>query len=105
MAPNVENDPDLLRKAAQNKTGHVRDRLNSVLSTLEASLAGRGRPWGDDKIGHQFFDGDNGYGIGREHATKNVRNASTSFDNFEKGQVTSAGMLKTMDHGNAQNYR
>ncbi|WP_378737193.1 hypothetical protein [Nocardia brasiliensis] len=105
MAPNVENSPDLLRKAAQNKTGHVRDRLNSVLSTLESSLAGRGRPWGDDKIGHRFYNGENGYGTGREHATKNVQNAATSFDNFEKGQVKSAGMLKTMDTGNAAGYR
>lgn len=105
MADGVENDPDMLRKVAQLKTAHVRDRISAVLSTLDASLAGRGRPWGDDKIGRRFYDGENGYGLGREHASTNVKNAATSYDNFQKGQVDSAAMLKTMNLGNAGMFR
>jgi hypothetical protein len=105
MAGTVENDPDTLRKAAQNKTGHVRDRINDVLSDLNIALAARGRPWGEDKFGRQFFDGANGYKLGTEHATANVTNAAASFDNFEKGQVESADLLKKMDHHNADGFQ
>ncbi|MFI9506322.1 hypothetical protein [Nocardia sp. NPDC052566] len=104
MADGVENDPDLLRKAAQLKTAHVRDRLKGVLTNLDAALAGRGRPWGDDKIGHQFYNGAQGYGVGRANAQTNVKNAATSYDNYEKGQIKSADLLAQMNQANAYSF-
>lgn len=100
----VENYPPLLDKAAQ-KTGEVRDRINAVLTTLSASLAGRGAPWGNDKIGDQFTQGENGYFASRENLTTSAANMATTFDNFSTSQTDAAFHLRTMDLGNGDQYR
>ncbi|WP_156959403.1 hypothetical protein [Nocardia sp. BMG51109] len=60
MTTPFEMDPEAFSKAA-DKTLHVRDRINEVWSTLETATAGRGAPWGDDKLGNEFAEGDKGY--------------------------------------------
>lgn len=107
MAERIELDPDLLRQAAQ-KTGHVRDRINSVMSTLQASLAGRGAPWGNDKIGDNFYNGPNGndgYQASRKNLTTNTANMSTTFGNFSTNQTGTADYLERQDRGNADGFR
>ncbi|MEU8896833.1 hypothetical protein AB0C65_13325 [Nocardia sp. NPDC048505] len=93
----VENDPDLLRKAAQTKTSHVHDRLDSVLRELDRKLGARGEPWGQDKFGTQFYGN---YETSRQNATTNITNASTSFVNFTTGQVRTADTMKKQDQAN-----
>ncbi|WP_227998526.1 hypothetical protein [Nocardia australiensis] len=104
MSDNLKHDAELFEKAA-HKTGYVRDRVNSVLSTLEGSLHGRGKPWGEDKLGDQFFEGDQGYKVSREKLFTNIKNAAASFDNFSNGQTTSAELLRKMDHSNSDGFQ
>ncbi|WP_067860975.1 hypothetical protein [Nocardia shimofusensis] len=99
----VENYPPLLDKAAQ-ATGEVRDRINGVLNTLATSLASRGEPWGNDKLGKQFAEGDHGYTKSRENLEKSAENMATSFGNFSKTQTDAARELRKMDHGNGNQY-
>jgi hypothetical protein len=94
----VENDPDLLRKAAQTKTTHVHERLDSVLGELNRKLSARGEPWGQDKFGTQFYGN---YKTSHANATTNITNASTSFVNFSTGQVKTADTMKKQDHANS----
>ncbi|WP_454198385.1 WXG100 family type VII secretion target [Nocardia sp. Marseille-Q1738] len=107
MAERIELDPDLLRQAAQ-KTSHVRDRINSVMSTLQTSLAGRGAPWGNDKIGDNFYNGPNGndgYQASRKNLTTNATNMSTTFGNFSTNQARTADYLERQDRRNADGFR
>ena len=97
MADRVEADAALFRQAAL-KTGHVRDRVNGVLDTLQTSLAGRGTPWGDDKIGKQFADGPDGYLVALTKLTTGTTNMALTFGNFSDGQIQSADLLQSMDH-------
>ncbi|MBF6356149.1 hypothetical protein IU449_16645 [Nocardia higoensis] len=99
----VENYPPLLDKAAQ-ATGEVRDRINGVLSTLAASLAARGEPWGNDKLGKQFAEGDQGYVKSKENLEKSAGNMAISFGNFSKTQTDAARELRKMERGNGDQY-
>ncbi|WP_406236304.1 hypothetical protein [Nocardia sp. NBC_01009] len=86
VADDLKHDADLFEKAAL-KTGHARDRVDGVLVTLEAALAGRGATWGADKLGHQFSEGENDYQVAREKVVTNIENGSKSFDNFASGSA------------------
>ncbi|MEV6273937.1 hypothetical protein [Nocardia sp. NPDC051832] len=98
----VENDPELLRKAAQTKTSNVRDRLDGVLKSLDTMLAARGEPWGQDKFGTQFVGN---YTTSRANAKTNITNASTSFNNFMIGQVKTADTMKSQDQASRDSLR
>jgi len=47
--------------AAGEQLGDVSAKIKSVLSALQAKLAGYGEPWGNDSTGNSFADGSNGY--------------------------------------------
>ncbi|WP_330233024.1 hypothetical protein OHA40_11405 [Nocardia sp. NBC_00508] len=103
----IELDPDLLRQAAR-KTGHVRDRINSVMSTLQTSLAGRGAPWGNDKIGDNFYNGPNGndgYRASRENLTTNSANTASTLGNLSTNQTDTADYLARQDRRNGDGFR
>jgi hypothetical protein len=107
MAERIELDPDLLRQAAQ-KTSHVRDRINTVLSTLQTSLANRGAPWGNDKLGDQFVngsDGNTGYFASHANLTTSSSNMATTFGNFSTNQTDTASFMERQDRGNAYAFR
>jgi len=103
---NVENYPDLLDTAA-TKTGDVQDRIDTVLNTLQTSLAGRGAPWGNDKLGNQFANGDgnNGYLCQNEALNTGAGNLASTFANFSNSQSTAAGKLRKMEDGNEGQFR
>ncbi|MFC8042694.1 hypothetical protein [Nocardia sp. NPDC057353] len=102
MADRLEADPAKLRAAAA-ATGALRDRINGVLDTLNGAMIARGAPWGNDRMGLQFLNGDagNGYAAMRDNSVQSGRNAATSFGNFSAGMVQSAEYLEQMDqtHG------
>ncbi|MEV0293211.1 hypothetical protein [Nocardia sp. NPDC050710] len=104
MADNLKVYEDRLRKAG-GKTGDVRDRINSVLLQLEAAIANRGEPWGDDKIGDRFANGDSGYKKSRDGLTDSTENMAETFGNFSTAQVKAANDIRDMDHGNGDTYR
>lgn len=106
MSERVELDPDRLRQAAQ-KTAHVRDRIDTVMGTLRTSLAGRGQPWGNDKIGDQFYngaDGNGGYDASVTNLDTSTSNISTTFGNFSYNQASTAGYLETQDQHNGEGF-
>lgn len=107
MADKVEFDEGLFRKAAQ-KTGHVHNRIEAVLDTLEASINARGKPWGTDTIGHTFEFGEGGSGGYKTSKTKLVEgghNMAGSFENFSTSQTKSANFLRDMENGNRDGVR
>ncbi|MEV4124603.1 hypothetical protein [Nocardia sp. NPDC049707] len=104
MSDKLKHDADLFEQAAE-RTSAVRDRVSSVLSTLDAALAGRGAPWGNDKFGQQFTEGPEGYLVAREKITENVKTTATNFDNFYTGQTKTAKELRRMDKSNADGFR
>ncbi|RDI46125.1 hypothetical protein [Nocardia mexicana] len=94
----VELDPERFRKAS-TKTGDVRDKIKDVIDTLKGSLDS-GSPWGNDKIGSQFYDGPNGYGVTRKNLYDNAGNFQTTFGDFSKGQTDAATKLENQDRAN-----
>ncbi|MEV0252261.1 hypothetical protein AB0H76_37135 [Nocardia sp. NPDC050712] len=106
MAGRLEVYVDRLEKAG-GKTDDVRDRLNTVLSTLKSSIAGRGTPWGvpGDTIGDQFANGENGYLASRDGLAESTTAIAGTFGKFSEGQLKGAKDLRAMDDGNADQYR
>ncbi|PXX66593.1 hypothetical protein DFR70_103342 [Nocardia tenerifensis] len=83
MTEKFEIDPAAFRAAA-GKTRQVGTRVAGVWSTLESATAGRGAPWGDDKLGKQFADGADGQ-PGYLASKKNMRD-------FAVGEGGNGGM-------------
>ncbi|MFC8042852.1 hypothetical protein [Nocardia sp. NPDC057353] len=65
MSQSVEIDPDGVRRAAR-QFEEVAAATRILLETLEQACNSRGEPWGDDKPGHQFADGEKGYLANRD---------------------------------------
>ncbi|MEU7142916.1 hypothetical protein ABZ942_25965 [Nocardia sp. NPDC046473] len=100
MADKFQYDSVLFYKAAQ-KTGDARDRINTVLHTLQASLNARGNPWGNDSLGRNFATG---YTSSRDNMITGAQNIAGSLDNFSTGQIKSAELLEKMEHGNRDGF-
>ncbi|MQY23169.1 WXG100 family type VII secretion target [Nocardia macrotermitis] len=99
----VKVDPEQLRRAAV-KTGEVRDRIGDVITTLQSALAGRGQPWGDDSLGHQFADGEKGYLTAKQNMITGAGQFEKTFDSYSSGQSQSADKIETTEHGTAAVY-
>ncbi|MGY4102281.1 hypothetical protein ACW2Q0_22410 [Nocardia sp. R16R-3T] len=104
MSDKLRHDAELFEKAAE-RTSAIRDRVNSVLHTLNAALADRHAPWGNDKLGRQFYEGTDGYKAAREQMTANIEATATNFDNFYNSQNKSAKELRRMDQSNGDGFR
>ncbi|MFE3442565.1 hypothetical protein ACFXNW_06005 [Nocardia sp. NPDC059180] len=103
-ADKVDVDPDDFRRAAE-KTGGVRDKVQGILDGLQTSIASRGTPWGNDKMGASFTDGENGYFAARESLTGNLDNVVNSFNNFRSGQAQTVIALNKMERGNEDSFQ
>ncbi|WP_067646538.1 WXG100 family type VII secretion target [Nocardia harenae] len=66
MSQSIEIDPGGVRRAA-GEFDAVAERTRRLLDTLTGACASRGEPWGDDKAGRQFADGDKGYRANRDN--------------------------------------
>lgn len=99
----VEFDPAKFRTAA-GKTLDVRDKIKAVMDNLTASLD-TGSPWGRDKIGSQFYDGENGYGASHKNLYQNAGNFQTTFQSFHDGQIDSARLIEGQDHATGDGMR
>jgi len=60
MADQLSVDPDDLKKAGA-QVADIAAQVQNMVSTLTATLAGDGQPWGDDSTGDQFANGPGGY--------------------------------------------
>jgi hypothetical protein len=99
----VQVSPEKLRSASV-KTADVADRLNEVINTLSAALASRGNCWGNDSIGNQFANGNNGYLETKNNMITGTGQFKDTFNSYAKGQSDSANSLEGSDHFNADVY-
>jgi hypothetical protein len=62
MADEIAVSIEDLGKSAAQANFQVNTTLSGILNTLRENVAARGKPWGDDSYGSQFYDGSSGYG-------------------------------------------
>ncbi|GAB0106450.1 hypothetical protein JMUB6875_54350 [Nocardia sp. JMUB6875] len=103
MSGRLEAYEDLLTTAA-GKTDKVRDGVEKVVSTLVSAAEGRGEPWGNDTLGGNFANGDQGYLASKKNILEGAGNMAGTFGNFSDGQRKAAEELKKMDHGNGEGF-
>ncbi|WP_157513921.1 hypothetical protein [Nocardia concava] len=95
---------DLLTKASQ-KTGEVRDGIKGVVDGFTSQADGLGTPWGNDSLGRQFAEGDQGYKASMKNIVEGARNMAGTFGNFSKTQQESADKLGSMDQANREGFQ
>ncbi|MFC9993628.1 hypothetical protein [Nocardia sp. NPDC127526] len=100
----LESYKDLLR-TAKSKTTKVQDGIDTVVNTLVSAIESRGEPWGNDTLGKNFSEGENGYIASKGNIVQGARNMSGTFGNFAKGQQEALDYLSSMDSGNAGAYK
>lgn len=99
VAPRVGVTPEKLRGAA-GRMGDLRDRVSSILSTLETSLAAKGAAWGGDGYGSTFTDGPNGndgYTAAHTNLNTGLGDMATTLGSYAKGQYDAATLLEKQD--------
>ncbi|MCA2210175.1 hypothetical protein [Nocardia rosealba] len=107
MADKVEFDEHLFRGAAA-KTGHVNDRVTSIMDTLKASVESHHGCWGHDTIGTTFAngqDGSGGYTKSSKLLTDNGDAVAEGFANMSQSQTESAEFLHNMELDNRYGLR
>ncbi|WP_063038578.1 WXG100 family type VII secretion target [Nocardia pseudovaccinii] len=67
----VEVKPDGIRRAASEFDG-VADTTKKLLDTLKAASESKGEPWGGDKAGRKFADGEQGYKKNRDNTVESL---------------------------------
>ncbi|MGV9674398.1 hypothetical protein ACWDSJ_03880 [Nocardia sp. NPDC003482] len=108
MADKVQVDPQQLRSAAE-VTADLATKVRKVGSDLRTALAGiesdgGNRPWGNDKTGKKFADGDKGYKKARDNLLSGTDGMGETLEQFANGQRTAANFLGTTDSGSAQPF-
>lgn len=98
--PTIDINPGQLRTAAQDSTV-IEGNIAQVLATLQASLNGKGSPWGNDSFGNKFANGDKGYIAASKNVLSAVSDMGTTFGAIAQGQVQAADGLTSADTGSA----
>ncbi|WP_228002432.1 hypothetical protein [Nocardia australiensis] len=106
MGDKVEVNPELVRQAA-GKTAQVQDGIAAALTTLEATLNSLGTPWGDDRYGQQFADGqsNDGYRAARANLAKITANLAGSTGHHSETQTRSGRSLADQEQANTDDFR
>jgi len=94
----VSVNPDGLNNAA-NQFDDIEDKTKQILSTLQAGCSAEGTPWGDDKAGKQFADGDKGYLTNRDGTFKSLSQVA---DVFGQNRDNLRDTVKTFEQNEAQ---
>ncbi|MFE3188748.1 hypothetical protein ACFXHA_07035 [Nocardia sp. NPDC059240] len=100
----LESYHDLLVTASR-KTGEVRDGIQGVVDQFTSAADALGEPWGNDSLGKQFADGEQGYLASRKNIVEGATNMAGTFGNFSKGQQDSAAQLEQMERDNADGFK
>jgi hypothetical protein len=80
MAGEIAASAEDLSTTAATANFRVNTTLSGILSTLQAKVAARGKPWGDDDYGSQFYDGGSGYGQVSAATMTNAESLASVFD-------------------------
>lgn len=100
----IKIEPDGLRRSADN-FDEVADKAKKLLETLKSSTASKGEPWGDDKSGKKFAEGEKGYKKGRDNTfeslagvadvlSKNAENLRDSVKIYEENERIEAENMR-----------
>lgn len=102
----VHIDPVLQRRAAE-RAQHVSDRIAEALTTLESSADAKGSPWGSDRYGTQFAqgEGDNGYNAARTNLKKLTGGLGEHSGEHGSGQRRAADLHTDTDGSSAARFR
>lgn len=104
MADKMWVEVEKLRTAA-DKTENVHDRINDVLTTLQAAMSSRGAVWGDDSLGRQFYGDDKqGYKGSSENLLLGAGQIADTMNSFSQAQTKSAAEWVKADQQNAGQY-
>ncbi|RDI44705.1 hypothetical protein [Nocardia mexicana] len=108
MADNLEVDPEKLRDSAR-LTEEAANRMKAVVGTLRATLASlesdsANQPWGNDKQGKKFADGDKGYKKARTNLLDGGDGATKALFDFADGQRDAATLLRNQEWSNTDTF-
>lgn len=105
MANGVEVDPVALNQAA-DVTEALAGDVRQVLTTLQGKLTssesgGANQPWGDDKMGKKFTQGEsnNGYHASRDNLLAGLEGTAGTLQEFADGQRDAVRVLTEADQG------
>jgi hypothetical protein len=90
--------PDGLRAAGEHLE-EVSSRLKNVLTSLHTKLAAEGVAWGDDKSGHGFADGPQGYLAQVKWVDDSVGAKTDLLDFYAESIRNAANTLEGQDNG------
>lgn len=83
MADSLGVNLDDLRKAS-NDLADVSARFKQVFTSLTNNLAALGSPWGDDKTGDQFAEGDSGYLAQKDWVSGSIDGKTQLLDKYSQ---------------------
>ncbi|WP_280239332.1 hypothetical protein [Nocardia abscessus] len=100
-ADHVEVDPHKLRRASE-LTGELSTKVTATAEKLRNTLAGiesdaTTMPWGDDKRGRKFAQGEKGYQAARKNLLDGATSAAQTLDDMSEGQREAADSLTGTD--------
>jgi hypothetical protein len=85
-------------RAVGVQLGDVSAQVKSVLSVLQAKLAGYGEPWGNDSTGNSFADGPNGYVAQRDWVFGAIGAKADLLDEYSGSMTDSAKNFDQQDN-------
>lgn len=97
MADELNVTPSDL-SAAGDQLSDVSSQVKSVLSSLQAKLAGYGEPWGDDSTGKSFANGSEGYIAQRDWVFGAISNNTSVLDGYASSLSDSAQNFDQLDN-------
>ncbi|MBF6242284.1 MULTISPECIES: hypothetical protein [Nocardia] len=106
MAEKIEVDVDALTRAA-DLPEDVSHKVRGVIDTLHSTLAGiendsTNQPWGNDKSGKKFADGDKGYKATRANMVDGGYSMADALFQFAEGERSAADQFRAAEQGSTQ---
>lgn len=110
MSEPVSINPDGLRNAA-NQFDAISDTTRQILNRLTSEASAEGEPWGNDKAGKRFSEGEKGYIANRDGTFKSLGQLADLFgqnrDNLKDSAKTfeenEAAAKNQQGNGNGNN--
>jgi uncharacterized protein YukE len=96
MSDPLQVSPEELRRTAKD-LADTSSKYKSALARLNQLLNDRGTPWGDDKTGHQFADGEYGYKAQVDWVNQTSGAKVNLLDHYSDAMHTTANLLESHD--------
>lgn len=108
MADRIEVDPQKLLVASE-LTENLSTKVTATADTLRDALAGiesdtAVMPWGNDKRGKKFAQGETGYQAARDNLLDGARGAAQTLHDMAQGQREASKALTGTDHASGGQF-